>query len=61
MFKTSDSLIVQDGVSVYERLFFDSDPEKKALIRRLQIKYGYLPAGDVKHPPSKLALKAKGL
>ena len=61
LFKTSNSLIVQDGVSIYEKLFFDPDPEKKALIQRLQIKYGYLPAGDSKHPPSQLAIKAKGL
>lgn len=61
MFKTSNSLIVQDGVSVYEKLFFDPDPNKLALIQRLQIKYGYLPAGDSKHPPSHLAIRVKGL
>ena len=61
MFKTSDSPIVQDGVSVYEKLFFDSDINKMGLVRRLQIKYGYLPAGDSKHPASILALKVKGL
>ena len=61
MFKTSESPIVQDGVSVYEKLFFDTDPGKMGLIRRLQIKYGYLPAGDSKHAPSPLAIKVKGL
>lgn len=61
MFITSNSLIVQDGVRVYEKLFFDPDVNKLALIRRLQIKYGYLPAGDSKHPASNLALRAKGL
>lgn len=61
MFKTSDSPIVQDGVSVYEKLFFDPDINKLGLIRRLQIKYGYLPAGDIKHPPSTLAKRVKGL
>jgi len=61
MFITSNSLIVQDGVSVYEKLFFDSDINKLALIRRLQLKYGYLPAGDSKHPASNLAIRAKGL
>lgn len=61
MFKTSDSPIVQDGVSVYEKLFFDADANKLGLIRRLQIKYGYLPAGDSKHPPSTLATRVKGL
>ena len=61
MFNTSDALIVQDGVRVYERLFFDKDADKKALVQRLQVKYGYLPAGDVKHQPSALAIKVKGL
>jgi len=61
MFKTSTSPIVQDGVSVYEKLFFDTDVNKLGLIRRLQIKYGYLPAGDSKHPPSTLAVRVKGL
>lgn len=61
MFRTSNALIVQDGVMVYEKLFFDSDPNKQALVKRMQLKYGYLPAGDVKHPPSPLALKAKGI
>lgn len=61
MFKTSDSPIVQDGVSVYEKLFFDSDINKLGLVQRLQIKYGYLPAGDSKHPPSNLAVRVKGL
>ena len=53
--------IVQDGVSVYEKLFFDPDVNKLGLIRRLQIKYGYLPAGDNKHLPSNLAVRVKGL
>ena len=61
MFQTSESPIVQDGVSVYEKLFFDSDINKLGLVRRLQIKYGYLPAGDSKHPASSLAIKVKGL
>ena len=61
MFRTSEALIVQDGVRVYERLFFDNDTEKKGLVKRLQLKYGYLPAGDVKHQPSALAIKVKGL
>lgn len=61
MFVASNSLIVKDGVSVYEKLFFDTDINKIALIRRLQQKYGYLPAGDSKHPASSLAIRAKGL
>ncbi len=61
MFKTSNSPIVQDGVSVYEKLFFDADINKLGLVQRLQIKYGYLPAGDAKHAPSNLAIRVKGL
>ena len=61
LFITSNALIVKDGVQVYEKLFFDTDSDKKALVKRLQVKYGYLPAGDEKHPPTKLANKVKGL
>lgn len=59
MFSNSSSRIVQDGVSIYEKLFFDPDPNKKALVERLQDKYGYLPLGDRVHPPSQLAMKVK--
>ena len=61
LFITSNALIVKDGVQVYEKLFFDKDSDKKALVKRLQVKYGYLPAGDEKHPPTKLANQVKGL
>ncbi len=59
IFQNSESRIIQDGVSVYEKLFFDDDPNKIALIQRLQMKYGYLPAGDIKHYPSTLAARVK--
>lgn len=61
LFITSNALIVKDGVQVYEKLFFDKDSDKKALVKRLQVKYGYLPAGDEKHPSTKLANQVKGL
>lgn len=59
LFKSSDSLIIKDGVCVYGDLFFDDDPLKMALIKRLRLKYGHLPAGDLTHPPSNIALKIK--
>ncbi len=55
----SDSLIVKDGTKAYANLFFDSDPDKRALIARVNTKYGDLPAGGIKHPPSKIALSVK--
>lgn len=51
--------IVSDGVSVYEKLFFENDVTKKSLSDRMRIKYGDLPAGDGLHPPQKLATKIK--
>lgn len=59
IFKESDALIIKDGVSVYSTLFFDKDPQKKELVRRLRQKYGYLPVGDMLHPPSQLAFRVK--
>lgn len=60
VFDYSQSLIVKDGVNIYCSLFFDEDLNKSALVKRLQIKYGNLQAGDMKHPPSKIALAVKG-
>lgn len=60
-FNTSNARIVNDGVNIYEILFFDKDPNKTALIARIKDKYGDLPAGDFIHPPSMLAFKIKGL
>lgn len=59
IFSTADSLIVKDGVCVYRDLFFDKDPAKAALVARLREKYGYLPIGDVKHPPGTIATRVK--
>lgn len=57
IFDSSESSIVKDGVNAYASLFYDKDPEKKALIERLKQKYGYLPSYDVLHPVSALAQK----
>lgn len=59
IFTTSDTLIVKDGVSVYSDLFFDQDSSNTALIKRLHLKYGHLPIGDFKHPPSNIAMQSK--
>ena len=59
IFQDSKEPIVADGVSIYEKLFFEPDPDKKNLIERVQTKYGDLPAGDIMHPPSKLARSIK--
>lgn len=59
VFDNSCSKIVNDGVNVYSKVFFDVDIQKKALIERVKQKYGILPAGDSKHPASLLAKKIK--
>jgi len=55
VFNHANTLIVNDGVNIYARIFFDKDPDKKALKERVRQKYGLLPAGDELHQASKLA------
>lgn len=59
IFKTSNSLIVQDGVNVYADLFFDKDPAKQALVNRLKLKYGFLPSHDRKHQLTDISRRVK--
>ena len=59
IFSDAAEPIIKDGVSVYAKLFFDPDPEKKALIQRMKDKYGDLPTGDRIHPPKAIARKVK--
>lgn len=59
IFDRQNSPIVEDGVCIYSKLFFDTDNSKEKLIARLKLKYGELPAGDVKHPPSQIAMQVK--
>ena len=59
VFGSANTLIVNDGVNVYARIFFDNDPNKKALKERVQQKYGLLPVGDNIHKPSALAFEIK--
>ncbi|WP_303672656.1 hypothetical protein [Vampirovibrio chlorellavorus] len=44
------SPLLSDGVALYAQLFFDSDPQKRALIRRVVQKYGDLPLESPGHP-----------
>lgn len=55
---SSDALIIKEGVELYAKLFFD-EPTDEKLVKRVKDKYGFLPVGDFKHPPSKLALSVK--
>lgn len=59
IFDGQSSLIIKEGVCVYANLFFDEDPLKAKLNQRLKLKYGQLPVGDLKHPPSGLAFRVK--
>lgn len=59
IFDSSKSLLVTDGVNAYANMFFDKDPDKKALINRLKQKYGYLPSHDVLHPLGPISEKIK--
>ena len=59
IFNHANTLIVNDGVNIYARIFFDNDVNKKALKERVRQKYGLLPAGDTVHYPTPLALEIK--
>lgn len=59
IFNDSPEPIVKDGVSVYAKLFFENDPDKKNLINRISEKYGDLPTGDRIHPPGDIARTIK--
>ncbi len=45
----SNSNLINDGVALYSKLFFDPDPYKKALINRVIQKYGQLPLETPDH------------
>jgi hypothetical protein len=55
------SRLINDGVALYPKLFFDNDPAKKALINRVTEKYGFLPMESPNHRISQkpLALLVK--
>lgn len=43
------SRLIQDGVALYGRLFFDPDPYKAALVKRIIDRYGMLPPETPDH------------
>jgi len=47
-----NSAILNDGVGLYTKLFFDPDPDKKALKARIMEKYGTLDQESPNHPCS---------
>jgi hypothetical protein len=51
---TSTSPLIANGVALYDRLFFDTDPNKQALVNRVVQKYGDLPLWSPGHdvPPA---------
>ena len=59
IFSDSTEPIISDGVSIYAKLFFEPDPEKRNLVQRIKDKYGDLPSGDRMHPPGALARAVK--
>lgn len=61
LFSEAQEPIIKDGVSIYAKLFFDADPEKRALINRIKDKYGDLPSGDSLHPPGIIARNVKSI
>lgn len=58
-FNEQTSPLYVEGVNLYNKLFFDPDPNKSALKQRVAEKYGYLDVFSAKHPPSKLACDIK--
>ena len=58
IFKNLNIPIIQDGVNLYADLFFNY-PNLDDLMIIVKSKYGNLPAGCDKHPPSNLACRIK--
>lgn len=61
VFDGCDSFLFKEGVSLYPQLFFEYGADKTSLKDRVADKFGHLPAGDNKHPASKLANEIKEL
>lgn len=55
--EASSAPIIQDGVELYSKLFFQED--KKGLIERVRSKYGNLPLESPNHKAQKIAEKIK--
>ena len=52
----NQSRLISDGVALYPKLFFDPDPTKMALIKRVTEKYGFLPVITPNHQLGTLPL-----
>ena len=61
VFDGCDSFFFKEGVKLYPKLFYAYGQDKTSLKARVADKYGHLPAGDEKHPASKLANEIKAL
>lgn len=61
IFDGSDTFFFKEGVNLYPKLFFAYGIDKTDLKSRVADKYGHLPAGDEKHPASKIANEIKEL
>jgi len=59
VFINQTSPLYLEGVSLYDKLFFDFDPDKKALKRRVSEKYGYLNTASPNHAASIMAREIK--
>lgn len=57
VYTTGQENIVKNGVTLYADIYFDKNPYR--LIKKIQKSYSHLPAGDVIHPASYLALTVK--
>ncbi len=60
-YKSENSPLMKDGVSLYPRLFFDFDSSKSALKKRISEKYGFLNVASPNHAASKLAEDIKSI
>lgn len=61
IFDDSDTFFFREGVKLYPKLFYAYGADKTDLKNRVADKYGHLPAGDEKHPASKIANEIKEL
>lgn len=61
VFDGCDTFFFKEGVKLYPKLFWAYGQDKTDLKARVADKYGHLPAGDEKHPASKLANEIKAL
>ncbi len=61
IFKDQKSPLYFEGVNLYDSLFFDFDPDKKALKQRVSEKYGFLNVSSKNHLGSNLAYDIKNM